>query len=193
MPPKVKVTKQMIVDASFEVIRSKGHENLNARTVAEYLGCSTQPVLYNFKTVDEIRAAAYEIADCYHTAYIMPDGTEANPMLALGLRYVRFGQEEKHLFRFLFQTDKFGGMDVDALLEDPNLAGILEVMAKGLGCGTEQARELFLSFFCMAHGLASLLANNSMRYEEEQCRKMLEQVFYGVLRSKKGEGHAETL
>ena len=68
MPPKVKITKKMVADASFEVIRANGHENLNARTISEYLGCSTQPVLYSFKTVGEIREAAYEIADGYHTS-----------------------------------------------------------------------------------------------------------------------------
>ena len=57
MPPKVKITKQMIEEASFELIRANGHENLNARAISEHLGCSTQPVLYAFKTVDEIREA----------------------------------------------------------------------------------------------------------------------------------------
>ena len=193
MPPKVKVTKQMVADASFEVVRAKGHENLNARTIAEYLGCSTQPVLYSFKTVDEIREAAYEIADGYHTSYIMPKETDENPMLALGLNYVRFGHKEKNLFRFLFQTDQFGGKDVNALMSGPELAGILEVMAKGLQVEPEQAGEMFLTFFCAAHGLASLLANNSMEYDEEQCRKMLEGVFFGMIASRKGKQHAQTV
>ena len=193
VPPKVRITRQMVADAAFEVIRANGHENLNVRAIAERLGCSTQPVLYSFKTVDEIRQAAYEIADAYHTEFIMPRGTEADPMLALGLNYVRFGVEEKHLFRFLFQTDQFGGMDVDALLDDPDLSGILAVMAEGLGCGTAEARGMFLSFFCAARGLASLLANNSMACDEAQCGKMLEQVFYGMLASRKGEQDAETV
>ncbi len=193
MPPKVKVTRQMVADAAFALIRANGHENLNARAIAERLGCSTQPVLYSFKTVDAIRGAAYELADGYHTAYIMPDGSEENPMLALGLNYVRFGSEEKNLFRFLFQTDRFGGMDVDALLQDPNLSAVLEVMAGGLGCGAREARDMFLTFFCAAHGLASLLANNSMEYDEGRCESMLEQVFFGVLASRKGKQNAETV
>ena len=193
MPPKVKVTKQMVADASFEVVRAKGHENLNARTIAEYLGCSTQPVLYSFKTVDEIREAAYEIADGYHTSYIMPKETDENPMLALGLNYVRFGHKEKNLFRFLFQTDQFGGKDINALMSGPELAGSLGVMAKGLQVEPEQAGEMFLTFFCAAHGLASLLANNSMEYDEEQCRKMLEGVFFGMIASRKGKQHAQTV
>ena len=166
MPPKVKITRNMIEDASFEIIRKEGHENLNARTIAKRLNCSTQPVLYSFKTVDEIREAAYRLADDYHTEFIMPKDTDKNPMLALGLNYVRFGHEEKNLFRFLFQTDKFGGMDVQTLLDNPGLAAILQVMANGMDCDIGEAREMFLAFFCVAHGQASLLANNSMEYEK---------------------------
>ena len=190
MPPKVKVTKQMVADASFEVIRASGHENLNARTIAEYLGCSTQPVLYSFKTVDEIRETAYETADRYHTEFIMPKETDENPMLALGLNYVRFAKEEKNLFRFLFQTDKFGGKDVAVLMSDPGLSGIMGIMAEGLKVDIEKAREMFLTFFCVAHGMASLLANNSMEYDEGQCKKMLENVFFGMIAARKGNRYA---
>ena len=185
MPPKVKITKEMVANASFEVIRVMGHKNLNARTIAETLGCSTQPVLYSFKTVDEIREAAYKIADEYHTSFIMPGETDENPMLKLGLNYVRFGYEEKNLFRFLFQTDKFGGKGIGELMSDPELSGILGVMAKGLNVPIKQAGEMFMTFFCVAHGLASLLANNSMEYDEEQCTKMLVNVFTGMSASRK--------
>ena len=184
MPPKIKITKEMILDASFEIIRSKGHEHLNVRTIAEYLKCSTQPVLYNFKTVDEIREAVYRKADEYHTAYIMPEDSDENPMLSLGLNYVRFGQEEKNLFRFLFQTNQFGGMDIATLMENPDLSDIILVISKGLDCDATEAREMFLTFFTIAHGLASLLANNAMKYDEEQSKKMLSNVFFGMLASR---------
>ena len=153
----------------------------------QYLGCSTQPVLYSFKTVDEIREAAYEIADSYHTGFIMPKEADENPMLTLGLNYVRFGQEEKNLFRFLFQTDKFGGKNVTVLMSDPRLSEVMKIMAAGLKVDIEQAREMFLTFFCVAHGMASLLANNSMEYDEGQCKTMLENVFFGMITVGKGK------
>ena len=59
-------------------------------------------------------------------------------------------------------------MDVATLIDDPHLSGIMEVMAKGMNCDIGEARERFLTFFCVAHGLASLLANNSMEYDEER-------------------------
>ena len=33
MPPKPKITKDMVIAAAFEVVRKAGAENINARTV----------------------------------------------------------------------------------------------------------------------------------------------------------------
>ena len=188
MPPKVRVTKKMILDASFDIVRKEGHENLNARRIAEHLRCSTQPVLYNFKTVDEIRKEVYRIADEYHSGYIMPnENSDQDPLLALGLNYIRFGYEERHLFRFLFQTNQFGGMNMDALINDPQLSAVIGVLAKGMKCSDAQAREMFLFFFAAAHGYASLLANNAMEYDEELSVKMLETLYDSLFPFQKGE------
>ena len=187
MPPKVKVTKDMVRDAAFEIVRSDGHENLNVRTIADRLSCSTQPVLYNFRTMDEIRNAAYEKADSFHTAFIMPDETDEDPMLALGLNYVRFGHEESNLFRFLFQTDKFRDMDMDDLVSDPQLSAVIGIMAAGLEADVIEAGKMFRTFFCAAHGMASLLANNAMDYDEEESKSMLTSVFNGMAASRKGK------
>ena len=194
MPPKVRVTKKMILDAAFDIVRKEGHESLNARRIAECLGCSTQPVLYNFKSVDEIREETYRIADEYHTGYIMPgEKTNTDPLLFLGLNYIRFGYEEKHLFRFLFQTNQFGGMDMNTLMNNPELAAIIGIVAKSIDCNETDARELFLTFFVVAHGYASLMANNTMEYDEKQSEKILKTVFCGMLSSLKGQQNDEVL
>ena len=190
MPPKTKITKEMILDASFNIIRKEGHESLNARRIAEYLKCSTQPILYNFGTVDEIRGEVYKIADEYHTKYIMPKGKSGkDPMLELGLNYIRFGHEESNLFRFLFQTNKFGGTDINALMSSSDLSAIIDIVAAAVKCSKEDAQEIFLTFFISAHGCASLLANNSMDYNEKQSEEVLENIFFGMLAVKKGDNH----
>ena len=191
MPHKAKVTREMILDAAFDLVRSQGQEALNVRALAGKLGCSTQPILYAFATMEALKDAVYQKADAFHTSYILPaeaEGDEA--LLALGLSYVRFGHEEKHLFRFLFESNRFGGMDLNALVRGPGIAQLVDILAGGLCCGTDEAEKMFLTFFAVAHGLASLLANNAMEYEETECAKMLETVFYGALASMKGDTNA---
>ena len=48
-------------------IRTRG--NINARTVAKNLKCSTQPVMYQFETIEELKKAVYAKADRFHTEY----------------------------------------------------------------------------------------------------------------------------
>lgn len=184
MPPKAKITRDMILDAAFDLIREKGHEALNARELARRLGCSTQPVLYAFAAMDELRSAVYRRADDFHTGFILPRGSEGpDALLEMGLNYVRFGHEERRLFRFLFESNQFGGMDMNALLKGPEVGDLTAILAGALGCGTAAAEKVFLTFFAVAHGLASLLANNAMEYDEKECARMLETVFYGALAS----------
>ena len=43
--PKAKVTRDMVIEAAFAIARTAGAEQVNARTVSQELGCSTQPVM----------------------------------------------------------------------------------------------------------------------------------------------------
>ena len=192
MPPKARISREDILNAAFDLVREKGQAALNVRAAAKRLGCSTQPVLYNFATVESLKDAVYRKADEFHTAYILPQAGEgADALLQLGLNYVRFGHEEGHLFRFLFESNQFGGMDMNALVQWPGVGELVNILAQGLGCQAEAARQVFLTFFAVAHGLGSLLANNAMAYDENECAKMLETVFFGALaRIKEGEENA---
>ena len=57
MPPKIKITKEDIVRTAVEIVREQGDGMLNARTLAERLSCSTQPIFSNFRTMQELRFA----------------------------------------------------------------------------------------------------------------------------------------
>lgn len=181
MPPKAKVTRQMILDAAFAIVREQGHEQINARSIADKLGCSTQPIMYNFKTIEEIRTETYRMVDEYHSRFILPKG-DGNPLLELGLNYIRFGQEEKHFFRFLFQTNRFSGFTMEALMADPALSELIGIVSAQMGSGEDKAREVLFSLFACAHGLAALLANNAMAYDEEFLKSVLRTTFLGMMR-----------
>ena len=104
MPPKTRITKDMVITAAVEIARKSGYENINARTVSEQLHCSTQPVMYHFSTIDALKRAAYAQADHLHSEYMMTIPPEQDPVLAIGLNYIRFAVREPQLFRFLFQS-----------------------------------------------------------------------------------------
>ena len=59
MPPKTRITEELIIDAAVRVTRRSGFESINARTVSGLLHCSTQPVMYHFSTIENLKRAAY--------------------------------------------------------------------------------------------------------------------------------------
>ena len=182
MPAKVKATKEMIVDAAFAVARETGAENINARTVSERLNCSTQPVMYHFATIEELKRAAYEKADIYHSEYLMNTKNRQNgAMLGIGMNYIRFAIEEAHLFRFLFQSDFFNGSTMLELIDAEELAPVISAMQKALKVDTEQTKKIFLTVFLFAHGYASIIANNALKYDEEIISSHLEQAYRGAI------------
>lgn len=188
MPPKVRTTREMIVQAGLDVVRDEGPGALTMRAVAARLGCSTQPVLSNFPTSAQLKAAVYERADELHTAYIMQaePGAE-NPLLSVGLRYVRFAKEEPNLFKLLFQSDGLGSTSLAGLVAADELTPIVSFIAAEAGVDEDAAREAFACIELVAHGYASFLANNSMDYDESFCARSLEAAFVGIVCMERGD------
>ncbi|MBQ4464888.1 MAG: TetR/AcrR family transcriptional regulator [Oscillospiraceae bacterium] len=197
MSTKPKITKDLLLEAGMRILRKDGENALNARNIAAALSCSTQPLLYHFGSVEAFKDALYQRADAFHTAYLMePDAAATNPMLSIGLRYIRFGAEEGHLFRFLFQSDHLHGADLRDLMQSPQLAPILQILQREANLTSKQAAEVFAALELAVHGYASFLANNAMPYDPAYAAGMLSLIFYGTigaLKQQEGTHHEETL
>ena len=180
MPPKVRITREMIVDAAFQLVRKKGFERITAQSVAEELGCSTQPIMSHFKKVEELRRTVAEKADQYHSAYLM-EITGENPLLEIGLNYIRFAREERNLFRLLFQSGGFSGTSLWDSLASPELQPILEIFSREAGISLADARKAFKALFLVVHGYASMFAANEMEYNEREIKADLTLIFEGTV------------
>ncbi len=185
MPPKAKITRDMIIDAAFEIARNEGAENINARTVSKKLGCSTQPVMYHFKTIEKLKKSVYAKADEYHSEYIINIHSD-NPMKDIGLNYIRFAVTEKNLFRFLFQSNEFLGKNISELVNAEELQPIITILSQEAEVNSEQAKTIFRSLFLIAHGYASMFANNEMVYDEQTILSDLDLIFDGAVYALKG-------
>ena len=188
MPAKAKVTKEMIVDAAFAIAREAGVERISARTVSERLHCSTQPVMYHFATIEELKRTVYAKADLYHSEYLMnmkkpPKGAA----LGIGMNYIRFAIEEPHLFRFLFQSDYFNGSTLLEMIDAKEHEPVLFAMREAVGLDTKRTKKVFLTVFLFAHGYASIIANNALKYDEGVIKSHLEQACKGAILAPQNE------
>ncbi|MBR6823380.1 MAG: TetR/AcrR family transcriptional regulator [Clostridia bacterium] len=180
MPPKTRITKDMIIHAAIEVAKQSGYENINARTVSAQLHCSTQPVMYHFSTIDAMKRAAYARVDQLHSENIMTISPEQDPILQIGLNYICFAVEEPQLFRFLFQSGYAAEHSLLEMIDSEALIPVLAAMQEATGLSMEKTKQIFLTVALFAHGYASIIANNGLEYDEKLVAEHLERAWDGA-------------
>ncbi|MBQ6374071.1 MAG: TetR/AcrR family transcriptional regulator [Clostridia bacterium] len=169
MPRKATTTREAMIDGAFRLIREKGHDSLTVRNLAALLGCSTQPIMYRFPNLETLKDLVYRRADACHSEYILAGGS----LLEIGIRYIRFAEEEPQLFRFLFQSGRFSGFSLEELIRSPEAAGVLDAVCREEGLDADGAIGFFEPLAAVVHGYASLIANNAMKYDAEAIRSAL--------------------
>ncbi len=180
MPPRAKITKEMVIDAAFEVAREAGGKNINARTVAKKLNCSTQPIMYHFATIEELKKAVYAKLDGFHTEYLMNVNPQEDVMLGIGLNYIRFAVEEPNLFRFLFQSGFAVENNLLEMIDSKELGPVISAMQEAMNLNREQTKDVFITLALFVHGYASIIVNNTLEYDEELIKAHLERAYKGA-------------
>ncbi len=181
MPPKAKITKEMVIDAAFETARADGEANVNARAISKKLGCSTQPVMYHFAKIEDLKRAVYERAGSFHTEYLLNIAPNRDIMLGIGLNYIRFSVDEPNLFRFLFQSGFAAQSSLPEMVDSEELSPVIFAMQKAMGLDPEQTKEVFITLAMFVHGYASIIANNNFVYDESAAAEHLKRVYRGAI------------
>ena len=179
MAPKIKVTKQEIISAALDIVREYGSNNLNARSVAANLGCSTQPIFSNFQTMDELTnatlLAAYEVYGNFIRSEL--SSGKYPEYKAFGMAYVRFAKEECELFKLLFMCDRKGA----DILPTADFDASIKIIMNNSGLSKERATLLHLEMWTFVHGIGAMLSTSYLTFEHELISSMLTDVYQGIL------------
>ncbi len=179
MPPKVKVTKEDIVNAAVDIVRNSGAVAINARMVASVLNCSTQPVFSNFATMDELRLAVVEKADMLCQEYIRREMEKGKYPIykASGMAYIRFAKEEKELFKLLYMRDRSG----ESIPKKAELADEMEsIVHENTGLHGTDAQLFHLEMWAYVHGIATMFATGFLALDWDLVSKMLTDSYLGL-------------
>lgn len=179
MPPSVKVTKEDIINAAVDIVRSNGAQSINARTIAAALNCSTQPIFSNFATMDELRLAVVERADFLCGEYIQREIANGQfpAYKASGMAYIRFAKEEKELFKLLYMRDRRR----EVIPESSELGDQMErYVASYTGLSKEVAKLFHLEMWACVHGIAAMVATDFIELDFDLISRMLTDIYQGL-------------
>ena len=183
MAPKNKFTKTEMVEAALRVVQAKGLNGLTAKTMAEELGTSTQPIFTGFGSMAEVRKEVYAAAVDVYDRYAAAGLSEDIPFLGVGMQYIRFAREEPELYRLLFltQTQATGHSAMKAMahlqsLVRPTLMDIYHI--------TEQEADLyFRDLWFVVHSLSTLIVTGDCPYSDQEIGQILTSFSISICRS----------
>lgn len=134
MGPKIKFSKEQIIDAAFEIAETEGIDNITMRKIAEKMGSSVAPIYVNFKNIDELTEALIERIVSISQQLFSEEST-GNPFYDVGRASLRFAMEYSVLFRDLVMKNnsymkEYDEKMIPALIKemqkDPDLEGLSE-------------------------------------------------------------------
>lgn len=177
MPAAKKVTREDIINAAVEVLRDGGFSSINARSVARKLGCSTQPIYFSFRSMDELKAALTQRAIEMHTQRVRESlrahqGNDSR-YSSYGMGFVRFAAEEKQLFRWLYLEGRQTGPYRSDVLE----AEVIRTIVDEFGYSEETAKAFHRDMVYYSYGLAILANTDHLNLTETELREAFRREF----------------
>lgn len=156
MPRKEKVTKKEIAAAAFDLARKEGIEEVTARKLAAFVGCSTQPIFRVYKNMDEVTEEVWERAILHFSDYYANyPKSQSAPFVNLGLAYISYAEKEKNLFRMMFLSENRNGKSLYELLNG-KAGNVMTEFGKAKAEGCENPQDLFMKMWIFIHGAASM-------------------------------------
>lgn len=184
MSPKIKVTKEQIIEASFQMVKAMGKESFSARNVAKQLGISTQPIFKSFVNMDELLGEVKQKALQLYHRYIEEGLNMEKPFKGTGLKYIEFAKNEPHLFRLLFMDDvsqSYTQIQIDTKdSEERQNALIMET----LGCTPREASLIQLESWVFVHGIATMIVTSTVSFDDAIISELLNNFYQGLKRRK---------
>lgn len=177
MPAVLELSKERIVKVAVKMVNDNGWESINARSLAASLGVSTKPLYRIYNNMDEIKEDIYKEISHLYDEFLTSRIDSKKALLTLCIAYVEFAQEYRNLFISLFLSNNLKWKSIENVLDEKwNQSTIINLVNKH-GYSFEEAKTLFMNLWLYANGLATLIATNDIKIDDQEILVKLVKVY----------------
>lgn len=182
MPKKIKISKDMILEAAFEIARKEGIEKISNRELANKLKCSIRPIYYQFENVEDMQNELYKKIEKYFYSFLMDHMVGGIPQYKqIGINYIKFAKKEKKLFQILFMGEL--GLTPNAFIskEGEDYKEIEKLIKISTNLDDDDIKDFHTKMWIFCHGIATLVANNTVYLTDKQIEQLLSYQFQALM------------
>lgn len=159
-------SRQGIISAAREIIRTEGVDALSMRLLAEKVDYSPSALYKYFNNKEEIiealRKEGWNQMETIFRSRIKPDDSSPQRLIDAGLAYLELADRHPELYQLMFNSDVNPIPNMKSVEEDPNFSVIPGIIRKGVENGEFNLRAGmtvlefgYLAWFAM-HGICML-------------------------------------
>ena len=177
MARKVIITREVILESALQMLIEEGFASITVYSLAKRIGCSTQPIVWQFENMEGLRDALSEYAKEYAAKKASSRSKDAAEAFRhMGKAYIRMAMKEPNLFRFLYlgertKNEPYSIKDIAGAAEERELVAKI---AKQTGLDEVKAMRCVQNTILYSHGIATMIATGVFKASEKDVMAMID-------------------
>lgn len=157
--PKQKITKEMVVEAAFEVAREYGMEQVMVKNIAEKLGCSVQPIYSYCKSMDGLKKDVMVRVRMFIQKYVAEHLDVTDMFRSTGRIYLQLAKEEPNIFKMFILQERENVSSLDDLYRSETNPNTANFIAEKMNISVEKAKQVHLNMLIYTIGIGTIFAS----------------------------------
>lgn len=176
MARKESFNREDLVEKGVQFINEKGIESLNARDLANFIGCSTQPIFRNYENMQEYKIDLKRSMREDYTNFINNHIKKEDYLLTISYAYVLYAKNKPNIFRALFITELAGSRTVNEVINTKRNKETIDAMIIQYNLNQEAAENLYRDVRFYTHGIACQICCRSIILDDKEIYKLIENI-----------------
>lgn len=160
MARKTQISKEVILEAAFQILLRKGYGAINITGLAKEIGCSTQPIAWQFGSMEGLRAELLEYCLNFLKDRFVVEGDNISGILeGIAFRYIELAVDYPNLYKYLYMSEQDGKKMAETAraLRVGNQEKVVRMLQEKHGVSAEGAAKYLLNLQLYVHGIASFV------------------------------------
>ena len=176
MARKTQISQDVILQAAFHMLIRDGYASINITSLSKEIGCSTQPIVWHFGSMDGLRAELLNYCLNFLKDRFVVNGTNVVEILEhIAEEYIDIALQYPNLYKYLYISDR-DGLKMEELTWkrrfEKNEEMIKMVQAE-YHVSSAAARRYLMDLQIYVHGMASFVVTTPPISSKSELIKMI--------------------
>lgn len=189
--PKQKLTKEMVVNAAFELAREGGEEKITVKNIARKLSCSVQPIYFYCKNMEGLKQEVNAKITAFVHEYAACRTDKDDLFRSTGNAYITLAKEEPHIYKMFILRPRSGISSLNDLYLSETTPMVAESISKQLNISLEAAKQLHVNMLIYTIGIGTIFSVSTPGISPDEISEWQENAFKAFTNKTERNDHHE--